>query len=104
MTPNTVSTPRSPRLVTVIVGSDISELRNAPLRARVTRSRSRAIRVLERKFVRVANSRRDQAAAADGDRRADMDAGPRLKPFGGEEPVELRGLAERTRNRLEQQC
>jgi hypothetical protein len=43
MIPNTVSTPRSPRLVTVIVGPDSSELRSAPLRARPTRSRSRAI-------------------------------------------------------------
>jgi hypothetical protein len=32
MTPNTVSTPRSPRLATVIVGSDSSELRKAPTR------------------------------------------------------------------------
>ncbi len=38
MTPNTESTPLSPRLVTVIVGSDISELRSEPARARATRS------------------------------------------------------------------
>src|SRR5208282_2813397 len=60
--------------------------------------------LVERKFVRVANSRCDEATAADRDRRTDMDAGPELKPFGGKEPVELRRLAERTRNALEQQC
>ncbi len=38
MTPNTASTPCSPRFVTVIVGSDISELRSEPARARATRS------------------------------------------------------------------
>src|SRR5581483_12072927 len=37
---NTVSTPCSPRLATVIVGSDNSELRKLPARARLTRSRN----------------------------------------------------------------
>src|SRR5581483_6853717 len=37
------SAPRSPRLVTVIVGSENSELRSCPARARVTRSRNASI-------------------------------------------------------------
>lgn len=43
ITPSTLSAPRSPRLVTVTVGSLISELRSPPLRARCTRSRSSAM-------------------------------------------------------------
>src|SRR3990172_6161227 len=39
----TVSAPRSPRLVTVIVGSESSELRSDPARARETRSRKPGI-------------------------------------------------------------
>src|SRR3972149_2454348 len=39
MMPKTVSTPCSPRLVPLIVGSDSSELRRPPARARWTRSR-----------------------------------------------------------------
>ena len=44
MTPKTVSTPCSPRLVTVMVGSESSELRSPPLRARCTRSRKPRMR------------------------------------------------------------
>ena len=40
MMPITVSAPRSPRLVTVMVGSVSSELPKPPVRARWTRSRS----------------------------------------------------------------
>ena len=43
MTPKTVSTPRSPRLVTVMVGSAISARCRRPARARATRSRSRSM-------------------------------------------------------------
>ena len=39
MTPNTASTPCSPKLVTVIVASAISELRSTPARTRFTKSR-----------------------------------------------------------------
>ena len=43
ITPSTDSAPRSPRLVAVTVGSDSSEPRSRPVRARCTRSRSDCI-------------------------------------------------------------
>lgn len=101
MIPDTVSTPRSPRLVTVIVGSDSWELRSDPLRARPTIAQPRHQHV-ERKPVRIADGRRDEPAAPHGDRRPDVNAGARLEPAGGEEAVEFWGLAEGTRDCLEQ--
>lgn len=74
MIPNTVSTRRSPRLVTVIVGSDSSELRNAPLLAGDEIAQPHH-QLVERKLTRIMDRRRDEATAADRDRRPDMDAG-----------------------------
>ena len=68
-------------------GDEISQLRH---------------QLVERQLVCVADGRCDQPATTDCNRRPDMDAGAGLKPLGSEEPVELRGLAEGTRDRLEQ--
>ena len=80
MTPKTLSTPRSPRLVTVIVGSDISELRSEPARARETRSRKACISSSSVSSVGVVERGRDEPAAAQRDGDADVDVVARGRP------------------------
>ena len=86
-----------------MVGSVSSELRRPPARARPTRSRSGRHELGERLLVGVVDGRRDQAAAAQRDRPADVDAGAWSEAVVDPEAVELRHLAQRERRRLEQQ-
>src|SRR6516225_4021116 len=59
--------------------------------------------LVERKLVRVVNGGRDEATAADRDRRADMDAGTGLKPIAGEKTVKLGRIDQSVPDRLQQQ-
>ena len=88
MMPYSASTPRSPRLETVMVGSEISELRMRPARVRCTRSRMPAISSSSGSSIGVVHRRRRQPAAANGDRDADMDRRRRLEFAVAIEPVE----------------
>ena len=87
----------------MIVGSDSSELRRPPARARWTRSRIADHQLGERFLVGVVDGRGDQATAPQRNRPADVDAGAGQEAILLPEAVQLRDLAQRERGSLEEE-
>ena len=77
----------------MIVASVISEPRRRPPRARAVRSRSAAIKLGERQLVGIVDRRRDEAAAAQRDRDAEVHAATGHERVVDPEAVELRDVA-----------
>ena len=87
----------------MIVGSEISELRSENARARETRSRKLRISSSRLSAVGVVERRRDEAAAAQEDRDPDVDALAPDDLLALPGRVQLRDLAQRERDRLDQE-